>query len=624
MSESHGRSSFHNLQAERDPESNFSLDLDLDLLLEDYLIKICAGQATDVDHVNFAEAALLVQGSVQVYSQKVEYLYSLVLHALEFISNQGHQSQVADDSAPVDCEESTSSRVTLEDEDSFWISNDVPVDPKNWLDPSADETTLMQQFVKPPANLVVLEGCCILGLICMAICLQLASNELYCDFILLDRCDAETVNSFSFTNKPGNGVSNVWSNHKSFLSPRGRSGASAPKASAGKSCSNVNQSPHTGRSAGVDDAGPDCPANDGFENFEFNNGSNADHASRDDDDSDEGDDPWKPLNPHEPGILRAKPFKRVKGFGRAHIDLPKKLSLANIFPLARRHGTISPEFRDLWEKQLALDNKHNRTTSPPLFEKLRRSLIDSTCETHNSFGSFEGNGDDYGCGYGEPDFAESDIGIMEDIDNNSVEEDGPSERNDDAACLGNDQAENLTSDPPMSLEDLYQSHLDALLTNITESEMQTELADRVSNWKQKIEQNLEEQESLPPFDIHEYGERVLDKLSHDKEPGNSVSFADIVRGLEKHDVARTFSALLQLVNNEDVNLDRSDGGNTLCYTVANSFYVGLTGGNPREPGIKLPSPKKRVKALWDNRRKVEEIIIGAEHLPIPFPNAEAV
>lgn len=46
-------SSFHNLQAERDPESNFSLDLDS--LLEDYLIKICAGQATDVDHVNFAE-----------------------------------------------------------------------------------------------------------------------------------------------------------------------------------------------------------------------------------------------------------------------------------------------------------------------------------------------------------------------------------------------------------------------------------------------------------------------------------------------------------------------------------------------------------------------------------------
>lgn len=33
-------------------------------------------------------AALLVQGSVQVYSRKVEYLYNLVLHALEFISQK--------------------------------------------------------------------------------------------------------------------------------------------------------------------------------------------------------------------------------------------------------------------------------------------------------------------------------------------------------------------------------------------------------------------------------------------------------------------------------------------------------------------------------------------------------
>jgi len=33
-------------------------------------------------------AALLLQGSVQVYSRKVEYLYSLVLAALEFLSQK--------------------------------------------------------------------------------------------------------------------------------------------------------------------------------------------------------------------------------------------------------------------------------------------------------------------------------------------------------------------------------------------------------------------------------------------------------------------------------------------------------------------------------------------------------
>lgn len=33
-------------------------------------------------------AALLLQGSIQVYSRKVEYLYTLVLRALEFLSQK--------------------------------------------------------------------------------------------------------------------------------------------------------------------------------------------------------------------------------------------------------------------------------------------------------------------------------------------------------------------------------------------------------------------------------------------------------------------------------------------------------------------------------------------------------
>lgn len=37
----------------------------------------------------FFAAALLIGGSIQLYSRKVEYLYSLVLHALEFILEKG-------------------------------------------------------------------------------------------------------------------------------------------------------------------------------------------------------------------------------------------------------------------------------------------------------------------------------------------------------------------------------------------------------------------------------------------------------------------------------------------------------------------------------------------------------
>lgn len=119
-----GEASFHLLQPERDPRLNW--EVDLAEKLESYLLQICSGEfqsGEDANHisVNFAEgegsftvwavlnyvklnvsdwrcvfgffstdgiAALLIQGSIQVYSRKVEYLYSLVVRALEFLSEK--------------------------------------------------------------------------------------------------------------------------------------------------------------------------------------------------------------------------------------------------------------------------------------------------------------------------------------------------------------------------------------------------------------------------------------------------------------------------------------------------------------------------------------------------------
>ncbi|XP_058100075.1 condensin-2 complex subunit H2-like [Magnolia sinica] len=83
--------SFRILQPNRDPKSNWAVDLAKNL--EDYLLKICSREIeAEVEgghpSVNFVEVALLIQGSIQVYSRNVEYLYSLVLHALEFISQK--------------------------------------------------------------------------------------------------------------------------------------------------------------------------------------------------------------------------------------------------------------------------------------------------------------------------------------------------------------------------------------------------------------------------------------------------------------------------------------------------------------------------------------------------------
>jgi condensin-2 complex subunit H2 len=54
------------------------------------------------------------------------------------------------------------------------------------------------------------------------------------------------------------------------------------------------------------------------------------------------------------------------------------------------------------------------------------------------------------------------------------------------------------------------------------------------------------QDKNPPFDIGLYGERIIDKLSSRTDTG-TASFSEIVSGKPKYEVARTFSALLQLV-----------------------------------------------------------------------------
>lgn len=66
---------------------------------------------------------------------------------------------------------------------------------------------------------------------------------------------------------------------------------------------------------------------------------------------------------------------------------------------------------------------------------------------------------------------------------------------------------------------------------------------------------LYDQELHPPFDIQEYGERIVNKLAVE-ESRDVETFTDLMKDQEKHDVARAFSALLQLVSNRS-NLFRS-------------------------------------------------------------------
>jgi Condensin II complex subunit CAP-H2 or CNDH2, N-terminal len=83
-----------------DPIKDLAASWDIDIAdsLTDYLedlenisISVDGGKC----NINFATAALLIQGSTQVYSKKVEFLHQLVLQSLELISNKKNKETAA-------------------------------------------------------------------------------------------------------------------------------------------------------------------------------------------------------------------------------------------------------------------------------------------------------------------------------------------------------------------------------------------------------------------------------------------------------------------------------------------------------------------------------------------------
>ncbi|CAH8328643.1 unnamed protein product [Eruca vesicaria subsp. sativa] len=609
---SHGGERIHRVQPERDLVANW--EVDLSEKLEEYLLKICSGEITGNEEengqqvpVNFAEAALLLQGSVQVYSKKVEYLYNLVLRTLEFLSKQRDQEESKGTSN--EAEASSSRQVDEEEDDLFWNVDDIPVDAKNSLDNSVGGDSCPSQFVKPPANLVVLEGDCLdtSGDGGELESYLLATTHLYRDFILLDPCDSVAVNDFLGDNYAGKGRNSSRrgsSARKSFLSPVGRSGGSARRrSSVGKNLrTNFNLSPVRGSAPDAQNCDqesqppPPPPFEDNDHGFDMDN----DHGGTmdlSDTDADE-DDPWKPLNPYEPGKLKVKPFKKVKNMWKFGASLTKD-PITSMFPLARPNGPISTELSGIWEKCRPSSNSEREPQDIPYYEKLRAMLVNGGNQATDANGNQNDGVKDNNDEANNGDFHDFGAHDGDDHEPAFMDEDGPNMNDGGAADFPNhDGFGNDDSYCQESLEDLCRSHLDALLANIAKSEKQTDLAARVSTWKQKIEQNLEEQELHPPFDIQEYGERIVNKLTVEKSR-DIETFTDLVKDQEKHDVARAFSALLQLVNNGEVELEKPGNsvGEPVCYTAVNPFSVWLLSNRYRKTEKNaMHLPRKREKS----------------------------
>ncbi|XP_070709821.1 condensin-2 complex subunit H2 isoform X2 [Pempheris klunzingeri] len=108
----------------------------------------------------------------------------------------------------------------------------------------------------------------------------------------------------------------------------------------------------------------------------------------------------------------------------------------------------------------------------------------------------------------------------------------------------------------LSYEDLVKLRVDQLVVNSRGYTQETALSQRVRDWEDQIRPELLLQEQRAVFDIHDYGDRIVGALS---AVGQRRSFSSIVAGLDNFEACKYLLASLQLANDYTVDIDSADG-----------------------------------------------------------------
>jgi hypothetical protein len=88
---------------------------------------------------------------------------------------------------------------------------------------------------------------------------------------------------------------------------------------------------------------------------------------------------------------------------------------------------------------------------------------------------------------------------------------------------------------------------------------------------------LEEEERWPEFNIHRYGDRIIDIMTHvikkkkqSKQNDNVISFQQVTQNCEHYDVCRLFLASLSLTGTGNVAIASCLEPNSLHFKLLNS------------------------------------------------------
>lgn len=599
---------FYLLQPIRDLAANW--DIDIASELEEYLDELenitFALEGTSPS-LNFAEAALLIQGTACVYSKKVEYLHNLVYQALETIFNKRHKergdgAQRQHAGTNNDADDVATAFLHLDDLIKEAKTGDIDLD--------EDDSSSRPEVHRPPAALLALEdhrsgqGDGESGTYRLAVCSVHVSGALMLeakDLVLYD----EQLQLLHVGRK------SQWREVPRIDPQAWQQGVDGQELNQLDNCGTAELDEDCNSDGGgadvymdrtsslfdlasaePSDAGPSLPVMQ-VSVGPTSSAPAACHERGDGSDEDDNDagffDPYRPLDMHDTGSMLIRPMQ-VRKPRRGHHKSWKP-------PAPRPPGVdrsihlFHDEF--LYALPLLCQYKAAPTSRADRLNRKQRQHLSVFDQTDVQRAQVAEDGLD------APDAELGEGGEVEGIFEDD-EHQGPGWENDggdgDDGCGdggledywdGPSQgpsgiiADPLRGSEELSYEELCRSHIESLIATAAAQQTQTDLALRVSTWRHRIDPVLQMEEERHVFDIHEYGEKILERLTHlniddddrlaqetnkrqsakssengRSTQGHAIDFHGVVQAIEKHEVSRSFAAMLQLINNLNVAIHK--------------------------------------------------------------------
>ncbi|KAF0883178.1 CNDH2 protein, partial [Crocuta crocuta] len=537
------------------------------------LDQICISFDEGKTTMNFIEAALLIQGSACVYSKKVEYLYSLVYQALDFISGKKRAKQLSVRERGADGD-AASSEAPQEAEDQFLSLDDLP-DSRANVD--------LRNDLAPREVLIV-------PLLPMAL---VAPDEMEKNVSPLYSCQGEVLASRkdfrmnTCTPHPRGAfmLEPVGMSPAETLLPRNQKEAERPEEQPMEVsvCSPVpvlsvsrepGPSPEGPLPGGGDEdedadgaveppedvapgAPPEAPEPRSPQQVGALQGLQRPQAALGAPPAaPQASDPWQSLDPFD--SLDAKPFKK----GRPY-SVPPCVEEA---PGQKRKRKGVTKLQDFHQWYLAAYAEHADSRRPrrkgPSFadmEVLYWKHVKEQLETLRKLQRREASTERW-----LPRPEEGLWPVEEDRLEDSLEELGAAEDFLEPEEYAEPQeakpgeATDLAEAVPASLsyEELVRRNVELFIATSQKFVQETELSERIRHWEDTIQPLLQEQEQHVPFDIHTYGDQVVSRFS---QLNQWCPFAELVAGQPAFEVCRSMLASLQLANDHTVEITQQPG-----------------------------------------------------------------